>query len=536
MEAEVAIVGFGPVGVTAANFLGSYGIKTVVFERDAAIYPRARAVTVNDWTMRAFQSLGLDRALRADMEVNGALNWKTYGGKTVFRMMPLPSGIGHPGSLMIYQPAMEATLRRGVERFAGTVDVHFGQSVTNLTQDPDGVTLNVKDLNGGAERRVRARYVLACDGGSSRIRTELGVKLLGVTHETQWIVIDAEVLRWWPDCKELIFWSDPERPVVDIPLACGYHRWELPLRAGETEADFETEQQRWALLEPLGVKRENVRITQHAFYVHHVRKAEKWRVGRVLLLGDAAHLMPPWAGQGMQSGIRDAQNATWKLREVLAGRLGDEVLDAYQAERAPHVAAMTEMAQKMGWLIAARDPKFVFLRNTLGPLLMRLPFITRKMMPSTAPALTAGWLKGLPGKHSLIGRMLPQPEVCNARGLHVPLDDLLGDGFAVLGIGGDPRRLMSAAAVQAWQGLGARFIAVQGARASASADSDLIDHTGTLTAWMRRYGSRVIAVRPDRFVAASDSSGLEPPTPVRLAATGARVLQVQGDRDVSSRS
>jgi 3-(3-hydroxy-phenyl)propionate hydroxylase len=173
---------------------------------------------------------------------------------------------------------------------------------------------------------------------------------------------------------------------------------------------------------------------------------------------------------------------------------------------------MTEMAQKMGLLIASRDPKFVFLRNTLGPLLMRMPFVTQKMMPSTAPMLSAGWLRGIPGKHSIIGRMLPQPEVCNARARHVRLDDMLGDGFAVLAIDSAPEALMNAADVESWRLLGARFVAVRTPNSSALSGSDVIDYTGTLAGWMKQYGSRVIAVRPDRFVAASDSYGLAPPT------------------------
>jgi 3-(3-hydroxy-phenyl)propionate hydroxylase len=512
-DADVVIVGYGPVGVSAANFLGHGGVRTLVIERDKDIYPRARAVTVNDWTLRAYQSVGLSEPLKADMDENGALIWKIYSGrKTVFRLMPAAQGLGHPGSMMIYQPKMELTLRAGADRY-DSVEVRFGESVTGVTQDTDGVTVAIGD------RTVRARYLLACDGGSSTIRGCLGIGMTGMTHETRWIVIDSEVLRWWPGCNDLIFWSDPSRPVVDIPLALGNHRWELPLRENEKQSDFDSEEAVWGLLEPLGITKEHVRYKQHAFYSHHVRSAERWREGRVILAGDAAHLMPPWAGQGMQSGVRDVHNVCWKLREALAGRLGQEVLNSYQTERAPDVAQVTELSRRLGLLIAGRDPKFVALRNHLGPLVMRSPALTRKLMPGVPPMLTGGWLNGTPGKASAVGRMIPQPPMWDCTGRAALLDDALGSGFAVLALNADPRDLLPAADAAAWRDLGARFVTIRSKATPPLADTDLIDHTGALGAWLRQYRTPLVVVRPDRFIAASagDPAGTAPPTPVRPA-------------------
>jgi 3-(3-hydroxy-phenyl)propionate hydroxylase len=513
VDVDVAVVGYGPVGVSAANLLGRYGIRTAVYERDRDIYQRARAVTVNDWTLRIFQSAGLDAAVKVDMDESSALTWKTYGGRTVFRLRAGSSDLGQPGSMMIYQPVMEATLRKGVDRYAGTVDVHFGEAVTGLEQDADGVTLTVSDLESGDERTVRARYVLACDGGSSSLRSAVGAKLIGTTHEVNWIVIDAEVRRWWPGSQELTFWADPDRPAVDIPLALGNHRWELPLRDEERKEDFDSEEAVWRLLEPLGVSRDHVRVKQWAFYVHHVRRADRWRVRRVFLAGDAAHLMPPWAGQGMQSGVRDVHNLVWKLREVLAGRLGDEVLDTYQQERQPHVALMTETSRKLGLIIAGRNPAFVRARNILGPLLMRLRPVTARLIPNTAPSITVGWLTGAPGRGRAVGRMLPQPPAWDARGRPTVLDDHLGDGFALVGLDLDPRAHVPPDDLPGWDALGARYLTVRSTHGTIAADTDLIDHTGRLGAWFTRHHTRLVAVRPDRFVAAADDTGMAVPTP-----------------------
>ncbi len=518
VETDVVVVGFGPVGVTAANLLGTYGIRTEVVEREQSVFPRARAVTVNDWTLRIFQSFGMAERAMADMEENSVLRWKTYQGREVFRLGARDSGLGYPGSMMIYQPAMETVLREGVARFEGTVNVRFGDEVTDIHQDTDCVEVTVRSQH-GSERRIRARYALACDGGSSTVRSRMGVAMLGETHETEWIIIDAEMLRWWPGCKDLVFWSDPDRPVVDIPLSLGHHRWEFPLQPGERKEDFDSDEAIWRLLRSMGRTPEEVRIERHAFYVHHVRHAERWRVGRVLLLGDAAHLMPPWAGQGMQSGIRDAANAVWKVREVLEGRIGDSLLDSYEAERAPQVAQVTQLSQKLGMLIASGDPRFVTARNTLGPVLKHVTPLTRVIMSGSAPALSAGWFSATPSKSGSVGQMVPQPPISTSRGRRAVFDEALGTGFSLVGYDKDPRVAIPAIHLAAWERLGARAVTVRNRDGQATSPNDFIDHTGLLGDWMRDHHSSVVVVRPDHFVAASDADGLHVPGGVREGAT-----------------
>jgi 3-(3-hydroxy-phenyl)propionate hydroxylase len=178
--------------------------------------------------------------------------------------------------------------------------VCFGVEVTDVDQGGDGVTVTTVNVEAGTKSTTRAHYALACDGGSSATREKLGFKLLGNTLETEWVTIDAFVKRWWSNRHILTFWSDKKRPVVDIALSLGTHRWDLPLQPHETQDDFNTRDQLWAQLEAMGVQRDDVEIHQHAFLKHHVRHAERWREGRVFHLGEAAHLMPPWAGQGQR--------------------------------------------------------------------------------------------------------------------------------------------------------------------------------------------------------------------------------------------
>lgn len=508
--ADVAIIGYGPAGVTAATYLGMNDVPVIVLEKDADLYSRARAVTVNDWTMRIFQDFGIDAIVKQDMDIARALIWKTYDRKIIFRLGFTDGGLGHAPSYMIYQPTMEREIRRNAERY-GSIDLRLGHSFLGMTQDEDGVTIRAED----ADRRpyeFRVRRVLGTDGGSSRVRKELGFSMIGETRPRRWLVVDGEVTRWWPECNELVFWSDPERPVVDIPLAKGNHRWEIPLQEGESDADYDTEAKVWARLRTLGIDESNARIKGWAFYSHHLRHLDAWRDRHATVIGDAAHLMPPWAGQGMQSAIRDAQNAAWKYALVAKGLAGEDILDTIRSERSPHVEMMTEMSKQLGFLIEADDPKLIALRNTLGPYLMHLPGLSKKMLPTTATnRFEHGWVTGMPAKSNALGRMVPQPEVYDTLGIVHRLDDLIGQGFVAFGLDRDPRELMTAEQTAGWAALGTRFMSVVGSASSRSDTDTVVDHTGTLTRWLRKYGATVVVLRPDRFVAAADPTGLDVP-------------------------
>ena len=505
-DADVVIIGYGPSGVAVANILGQSGIKTIAFERYKDIYARARAVTMNDWTIRCFQSVGLADALIKDMDETHSLRTKTLDGHELNRVKFTQGQYGYFSSYSIYQPVAEQTLRDGAARFSDHVDVRYGQDVIDIVQDADGVTLTSTDLETGETRTTRARYALACDGGSSAVREKLGIALLGDTIETKWVIIDAYVKRWWPDRHVLTFWSDKRRPAVDIALSLGTHRWELPLEPHETEADFATHEQLWERLNAMGVTKDDVDLHQHAFYKHHVRRAERWRAGRVFLIGDAAHLMPPWAGQGMQSGIRDGFNLCWKLMAVLAGQLPDSVLDSYEVERAPDVERYTQISYQTGRIVKQE------LSDTEMAAMMPQPGVEPPPSPLLAPPrVHGGWLTGEAGDASVVGKYVPQPRVSRCNGRSDLLDRVIGNGFVLLGDSGDPASLLTAEQRTQWDALGATYHAVRSPDQCSELPSDIIDYEGQLLTWMRSFGARAIAVRPDRFVAAADTSGLSVP-------------------------
>lgn len=509
-DADVAVIGYGPTGVVGALTLAQQGASVLALERDRDIYPRARAVTVNDWTMRIFQSLGIGARVEKVIDPQRALRWVTYDGDEVMRIEHPPSTLGAgPRFYNIYQPTMESELRACAQDRSELISVRYGAEVTEIEQDDSGVTLTATDTATGEVTRFHTRYAVAADGGSSATRQRLGIPLLGDTGETTWVVIDCRVKRWWPDRDFLTFWTDKERPVVDIALSAGNHRWEIPLKPHETEADFPTSAEVWPLLKALGVSEEDVEIHQHVFYRHHVRMAETWRSGRVFLAGDAAHLMPPWAGAGMQTGMRDAHNLGWKLGRVLADRLPESWLDTYEAERRPNAAFYTSLAVQLGRVIKQEisDEERAAL-SAPPPQGLCTPFEP----PLTAPpVLEAGWLRGPLGDASIVGRMVPQPVVADTAGRMARLDEVLGDGFVLLGDDVDPSTLLSEEERRRWDALGTRYRAVRPRSAYTQGPDELVDLEGVLGSWLRRYGARAVAVRPDRFVAAADTSGLAVP-------------------------
>lgn len=506
-DTDVAIIGYGPTGLLAALTLARNGVSAVAFERDCDIYPRARAVTVNDWTMRIFQDLGIDERVTRVIEPQRALRWVTYDGHEIMRVEHPPSTLGvKPRFYNIYQPTMEAELRRCASDHADRVDVRYGSEVTGVAQDADGVTVTATDTATGETTTVRARYAIAADGGSSAVRKQLGITMTGDTLDQLWIVIDCKAKRWWPDRDFLTFWSDKERPVVDIALSAGNHRWEIPLKPGETEADFPTSAEVWPLLNALGVTDEDVDIHQHAFYRHHTRMADRWREGRVFLAGDAAHLMPPWAGAGMQTGMRDAHNLGWKLAGVLKGDLDERWLATYEAERRPNAAFYTGLAVELGRII-----KQELTEEEQAALSAPPPEDAPEPPLIAPPVMEAGWLRGPVGDGSIVGRMIPQPVIGDNVGTMGRLDDILGGGFVLLGDDTDPAALLSEAEKKEWDALGARYVAVRPQNAYTQSASDLVDLERVILPWMRRYGAKAIAVRPDKFVAAADVSGLAVP-------------------------
>ena len=360
---DIAIVGYGPVGQTAAILLGRLGYEVGVFERWPSLYPRPRAVHYDDEVARIFQHLGLGEQLRPITEPATRYEWQNASGQTLLlldRTGPGPSG--WPAASMFSQPQLEQLLDR-TAKAVPSVEVHQGWELCELLDAGPHVTLSVR--RGAAEggqwvptseqREVTARYVVGCDGANSLVRERMGTPLEDLGFAFDWLIADTV-----PHDPGLLAGvnlqrCDPERPTTLVSGGPGRRRWEWMLLPGETPEQVEDPAFVWSMLARSGVGEADVTLERHAVYTFRARWAERWREGRVLLAGDAAHLMPPFAGQGMCSGIRDAFTLAWHLDLVLAGHAEESTLDAYTSERRGHLQYAIEISVALGQVICIAD-------------------------------------------------------------------------------------------------------------------------------------------------------------------------------------
>ncbi|MCP9276817.1 bifunctional 3-(3-hydroxy-phenyl)propionate/3-hydroxycinnamic acid hydroxylase [Mycolicibacterium arenosum] len=503
---DVAVIGYGPTGATAANLLGRMGMKVVVIERDSDVYNRARAISTDEEVLRVWQSVGLADRLQADMLPDRPVAFVDSNGVPFIETTITGRGCGHPPQQFIYQPAIDLVLREGVSRYPN-VEVLLERECLRALNKGDHVELLVGDLTTDTITRIQASYVIAADGGSSPTRGLLGVGYSGRTYGERWVVIDTKVLQEWDGHDRLRFHCDPDRPTVDCPTPLGHHRWEYPARAGEDERQLVTDEAVWKVLNDQGITSEHVEILRAVVYSHHVRVADRWRIGRVFLAGDAAHAMPPWIGQGMSAGVRDVANLCWKLTAVLEGRAPDSLLDSYEVERKPHVTEVTRRAVFVGRVITERRGAVVALRNHVVRAVTRLPGALaggQKLWWIPDAHNDAGFFSSTGSR--AVGWQIPQPRVIDPRGTAVRLDDVLDGRWTLLHTGAQP------SGSHAWTALGVATIRLAGAHDADLADG-VRDSESTLIDWMSRMKATALIVRPDGFVYAATRSGQSLPAP-----------------------
>ncbi|CAM2794388.1 FAD-binding monooxygenase [Mycobacterium intermedium] len=502
---DVAVIGYGPTGATAANLLGQLGLKVVVIERDPDIYGRARAISTDEEVMRIWQSVGLAERLQQDMLPDRPIAFVDAEGAPFIHLKIAAHGAGHPPQQFLYQPAVDRALREGVQRFPN-VEVLLEHECLRAINREDGVELMLADLSIDTFKRLRASYVIAADGGSSPTRGQLGIGYSGRTYAERWVVIDTKVIREWDAHDRLRFHCNPTRPTVDCPTPLGHHRWEYPAHTAADDQQLVSPTEVWKVLNAQGITEDNVEILRAVIYHHHVRVADRWRAGRIFLAGDAAHAMPPWLGQGMSAGVRDAANLCWKFAAVLRGQAPESLLASYEAERKPHVAEVTRRAVCVGRLITERNEAAAALRNRVGRGLMRLPAATRwlqKFMWVPEARYRDGFL--VTG-HRAAGWQIPQPWVADPAGTRVRLDDVLAQRWTLLYTGAPPT------GAQAWTELGVPAIRVVGPQ-EPTAPADIRDFSGSLSRWLRRKKAAAVVMRPDGFIYAAAESGQPLPPP-----------------------
>ena len=510
---DVLVVGAGPCGILLANLFGLYGIAAVVVERDLDVLEYPRAVGIDDESLRACQAVGMVDDVIADTLQNMPIRYYTSWGRCFAHVKPSVQPFGWPRRNLFLQPLLERALRRGVQRFP-SVDLRLGHELIALRQDSSGVTTQVRRPDGSVEE-IRAGFVVGADGGRSVVRDLIGVALHGTTEPVKWLVVD--VANDQLDAPYSAVYCDPDSPVLMVPLPYRHRRFEFRLGPDDDEnAAIEPEHVRALLASRYGTT-PLPDVVRARVYLHHSRVADRFRVGRVVLAGDAAHLQPPFFGQGMNSGLRDAMNVAWKMAAIVRGAAGVELLATYDAERRPHAAEMVGFATRMGAMYRPRSALTERCRDLVFRAVQTVPggrdyILQMKYKPM--PRYTSGVVTGVDAanKNDPIGRMFMQPDVLTTGG-RMKLDDAIGPWFTLLCVGADPGSL-DAETLAWWRAIGAAVVRVVPSRsgtlgqamppATDGADIVVEDIDGAFRDWrLSRPSDEIIILRPDRYVAAT---------------------------------
>ena len=481
---DVLIVGAGPTGLVAANHIAYAGKSVLIVDRNLAPLNLPRAISIDDEGCRTIAAAGLEGPLRAILRPGAGSRYVDENGGIVGEVGPGPVEYGWPRRNNFHQPELERLLREGLERFSHAT-LTDGAEMTGFGQSPGGITATV------AGAPVQAAVMIAAEGARSQTRDALGIDMPGEAYPQDWIVMD---LHRDAD-KEPVskFFCDPARPWVSIPTTFGGRRYEFMLLPGETADEmlkFEMLQQLLAPIRPLAPDD----IMRAVVYRFEARVAERWGEGRVWLAGDAAHLMPPFAGQGMNSGIRDAHNLAWKAVLVADGT-NPAILESYQAERRAPAKAMVQLAVAMGEVVMPVGQGKAMFRDALMLGLERFPdardyIIGMRFKPK--PRYTGGLFIGMGALDeppaSLIGAMLPNPKLVDGW-----LDHLLGPGFALIAQNTDCRQWLEQADLSGWP------VSTQ----PVSLPDDAWETDPTAFRPLRAHRDALMLVRPDRYVMAA---------------------------------
>ncbi|HEU4960733.1 MAG TPA: bifunctional 3-(3-hydroxy-phenyl)propionate/3-hydroxycinnamic acid hydroxylase [Sphingomonas sp.] len=463
-DCDLLVVGLGPVGDALAALARIQGLSVIAVEKAPELFPLPRAAVFDHEIMRIFQMIGVAERIAPLCRVPDRYQFQTAQGEVLLDFPVASVGpFGWAETYALHQPAVEQVLRGRLDELG--VQVNLGVEFQCLSQDAAGVTVRVAE--GGNARSIRARYLVGCDGSWSAVREALGIGLDDYRFDEPWLVLDT-IIEEPGDlpivCQQI---CDPKRPITHMAMSGKRFRWEFMLKPGETAEEMLDEQRIRKLLAPWDCS-DRVAIERKAVYRFHGLVAEHWRSGRALIAGDAAHQMPPFAGQGMCSGIRDAANLAWKIAAVVQGRAGEAILDTYQEEREPHVRAIIETAIAMGKVVCMLDERAAAARNR--DMLARKASGAQDVSVAY-PDLRGGLLTDTPRA----GALFPQPVTPTGE----RFDSLLGTEATLVG-----RNLPGA----------------EGLRTIDLADGGAGPFAHEIEHWLGEAGAAAVLIRPDRHV------------------------------------
>ncbi|HVL85405.1 MAG TPA: bifunctional 3-(3-hydroxy-phenyl)propionate/3-hydroxycinnamic acid hydroxylase [Pseudonocardia sp.] len=506
---QVLVVGAGPTGLTAALLLADSGVPSTVVDRAEQPHPLPRAVHLDGEGVRILQRLGLAEAFAAVSRPAAGLRLLDARARPFaeFRRDTGAGRHGHAESHLFDQPDLERLLRAAATAHP-LVTMRTGVEVAGLAQAP--ATPVRVTLRAGADTTcLDAAAVLGCDGAGSTVRTAIGAHLRDLRFTQRWFVVDVRSARPLPTWGGVDQLCDPRRAATFLPLPEDRYRFEFRMLPGETAAELARPHRLAELTAPWRADGAALEIVRAAEYTFRARVAQRWRRGRVLLLGDAAHLTPPFIGEGLGLGLRDAHNLAWKLAAVLRGTADESpVLDSYQRERAPHAEAVIRGAIRVGRAMTGGSDFAAALRRPLAGLLLRVPMVRARAQHGIVARYPAGPdVERRRHRRDLPGTVCPQP-VVRVDGRAALLDDVLGVGWALIAAGAVPPGLAERA-----RRLGARTVRLvpDAPDARDGPDAAVVDDAGALRAWLRAGRAGAALLRPDRVVAATVPSRTSEP-------------------------
>jgi len=475
---DVVIVGAGPVGCVLALLLGNRGRSVLLLERHASAYPLPRAVHFDDEAARILQSCGLGGDLPGLSEPATTYEWRNGDGVPLLRFAtPAQGRQGWPSANMFNQPDLEARLFDRVEA-SDVVSLLWSHAAADAGQDDDGAWVEIEPTGGGTRCRVDASFVVGCDGANSTIRELLGIALDDRGFFFDWLVVDVALHEPRVFDPPNLQVCDPLRPTTVVSGGPGRRRWEFMCLPGESLETLDDETAAWAFLEPWDVRPDNATMVRHAGYRFRARWATTWHDGRIFLAGDAAHQTPPFAGQGMCAGLRDAANLAWKLDYALRYPDATALLDTYDTERVPQAGAVIELATALGQVICIPDADEARVRDEqMAPLIP--PGGSTPAPPM--PAISGGFLTD----DACAGELFVQ-SVVRVDGTEGLLDDVVGTGWHLVMLA--PPSGLDGELVSWFESVGGRIVAI---------GSGVEDVDGTYGRWFAEHGAVAALERPD---------------------------------------
>ena len=533
---DAVIAGCGPVGAALANLLAARGLTVCIAEKHRAVYNKPRAITF-DWEgMRVLQFCGVAEEFSKGIRPHPGTDFRGLDGQVIklFDPLPPPWDLGWPPTFTFVQPEMERRLREALVR-RETVTLLLGRSVEGFRDEGDRVCVDILDLGTGETSTVTGDFLIGCDGANSGVRAALGLPLEDLGFDENWLVVDALQQRETAIPAKGTQFCWPWRPASFVPGPGRLRRWELKIMPGETPAEFDDPARVRAVLAD-HVDTDAVEIWRSAAYRFAARVGTEWRMGRVLLAGDAIHQTPPFLGQGLGSGIRDAANLAWKLVHIKRTGFNAALLNSYRDERRPHVVAVVEAAKEFGKIVGELDMDRARARDAaLMADLKAGRMETRRQ--KFAPDLKTGILDaepGVPRSEQVAGTLMVQPEVYAPDGTKRLLDDLVPMEWLYVTAGFEEQGWMEGME-ETWRRIGGRRIVIlpggdrtksEGMRSGPSATPagvEFLHETGaTFARWCSKTGLRAVLVRPDRYIyaAVNDRTDLA----ARMRSLGGRLV------------